>query len=126
MHAEQGFTLIEVLIALAIAVLALGAMYAVVAASINNTELSGKYAEAVSRARSHLAAIDQNTGSLAGSSEGDDGGGFRWKLLIKPLTSGPGSLTLYQVIVAVSWHQGKEMREVDLETRRLAAKPAAE
>jgi general secretion pathway protein I len=123
-----GFTLLEVVIALVIAGLALAALFGAGSTGLYATENARRAEEAVGRAQSHLAAIGSDPASVAGRSEGDDGGGFRWRLSVRPLASqqtllaGGGSLatrTLYDVEVAVSWKAGGKTRRVVLVTRRL-------
>jgi len=56
MRAERGFTLLEVLIAFAIAALALALLFRAASDGMLSVRTAGRYEEAVVRARSHLAA----------------------------------------------------------------------
>ena len=113
---EAGFTLLEVLIAFVIAALALGVMFDAALGGLRATETASRYQEALSLARSHLAAVA--AGPLAGrESSGEDGRGFRWSIRIRPLgtvpiPSGPdvapsqgpqAQATLYGISVIESW-----------------------
>ena len=134
-QAEAGFTLLEVLVALAIAIPALVLLYRQGAVAMGVTRTAAAYQEAISRAQSRLDALT-GTGLAAGEQAGDDGGGFRWRTRIAPVASvslpprpssrqmpGAGS-TLYAVAVEISWPGPMGMRRFLLETRRLGMAPA--
>lgn len=124
---EAGFTLLEVLVAFVIAAIALGALYQGAISGLLGARVATQYEEATSRARSHLAAIRQDTRLVPGDQSGDDGGGFRWRTRIavaqaapRPPASEPGTRlpTLYNVSVAISWG-ADAARAVQLDTQRL-------
>jgi general secretion pathway protein I len=126
MQAERGFTLLEVLVAFVIAALALGVLFQSIASGLGALSLADQYEQALSRARSRLAAV--GAASLQpGVQSGDDGGGFRWQSTVAPIASAPtgGSppeqLTLYRVGVVVSWHSLGRERQVNLESQRVAS-----
>jgi general secretion pathway protein I len=123
-----GFTLLEVVIALVIAGLALAVLFGAGSTGLYGTVNARRAEEAVERAQSHLAAVGSDPASIAGRSAGDDGGGFHWRLSVRPLASqqtllaGGRSLatrSLYDVEVAISWKAGGKTRRVVLVTRRL-------
>jgi prepilin-type N-terminal cleavage/methylation domain-containing protein len=121
MRAERGFTLIEVMVALIIAGLLMAAMFEAVTMALGAASHAARYEEAVSRCRSHLAALDPDIAKLAGVSQGDDGGGFHWHLDIRPMGNAspvPG-MALYDVAATISWHDGGAERAVTLDTQRL-------
>jgi general secretion pathway protein I len=134
MPAERGFTLLEVVVALVIAAAALGIMFRVAGEGLTSVRAADGYQDAVSRAKSHLAAVGRDAALLEGESEGDDGGGYAWHLRIAPLAAagadkGPQlvggeqaarQLVLYTVEVTVSWRDQTRQREVTLRTERLA------
>lgn len=84
---ERGFTLLEVLIAFAIAALALSVLFRATGSGLGSARAASRYEEAVVRARSHLAAITHDAALAAGDASGDDGGGFQWRLSVRPLAS---------------------------------------
>jgi general secretion pathway protein I len=136
---EAGFTLLEVLVALVIASLALGVLFSGALTGLRSAQLSGDYAQAVSRARSHLAAVGIGAPLAAGTQDGDDGGGFRWRVSVQPLAtitlaqqSGalgnggrPPRVALYAVGVIISWTKGGGVRHVELDSQRIGTAPAA-
>lgn len=135
MSDQRGFTLLEVLVALVIAAMALGVLFQTAGSGLLNVRTAGNYEEAISRARSHLAAIGNDVRLSSGELNGDDGGGYHWRIVIKPIAtsaapSGPAPtaesgeqvmprVTLFSVEVAISWMSDGQPREVTLRTERL-------
>jgi general secretion pathway protein I len=127
MREARGFTLLEVLIALVIAGMALGVMFAVASGSLHGSQVSARYEDAVVRARSHMA-MAANGGSLAaGNWSGDDGGGYQWHLRVTQIATGvtqqnDGSavpLALFGISVWITWGEGDNAREVRLDTEQI-------
>ena len=128
---QSGFSLLEVLIALVIAGMAMGVVFRAGAESVQATAVAARYQDAVSRARSHLDAA--GAAPAAGEQSGEEGGGFRWRTQVRAVGStaksdaagrpdtGAGTLTvtLYAVTAWVTWHEGSRNRQVRLDTQRL-------
>ncbi len=128
---QGGFSLLEVLIALLIAGIALGTVFQAAAETMRATTTSARYQQAVSRAVSHLDGAGANL--TVGEQEGDDGGGFHWHILVRPIASTgkqdasgkavPNTeglvVTLSTVEVAITWRDGRQNRSVSLTSRRL-------
>lgn len=135
---NAGFTLLEVLVAFAIAVPALALLYRQGTLSLGITQSSVAYQEAISRARSRLGAL-VDAAVVAGDQRGDDGGGYRWRTRIVPVATTPPprgtpqvpprdgafarGTTLYSVVVQIAWTGPRGTQFVALDTRRLG--PAA-
>ena len=124
-----GFTLLEVLVALAIAGLSLIVLFRAGGDGLVATDTATRAEEAVERAQSHLAALGHDVALAQGESEGDDGGGYRWRLRVEPAASWRSggvngipvsATTLFDVEVAISWPGGHHERSVVLRTRRIA------
>jgi general secretion pathway protein I len=128
MRDERGFTLLEVIVALVIAAMALGVLFRVGGEGMTSVRAADSYDEAVSRARSHLAALGRDPSLLEGDSAGDDGGGYAWHLHVAPIAAAqleagqpqPGAPQhiLYAVEVTISWRDQMRPREVTLRTER--------
>src|SRR5689334_19167158 len=123
---DNGFTLLEVLVALAIAALALITMFRAGGGGVVAVGAASRYGEAMQRAQSHLAALGRDTALLQGESEGDDGGGFRWRLRMAPIASWQAasagaatSATLFDIEVTISWPGVNGGRSISVRTRRL-------
>ena len=127
-----GFTLLEVVVAVAIAALALVALFQAGSAGLLTVNDATRVEEAVDRAQSHLAAFVGTGLITAGESEGDDGDGYRWRLssrqaAVQPLATGPSdvSMILYEVSVVVSWGGRARDHSVELQTERIRTVGAA-
>jgi general secretion pathway protein I len=132
-----GFTLLEVLIALAIAGIALGVLFSAGLTGVRATQAASHYEQAVARARSHLTLAVHASPLVAGDWQGDDGGGFTWHLRVAPITStavqplyavtprksSTFPISLYAVSVWIGWHDGERTREVRLDTDQIGQAP---
>jgi prepilin-type N-terminal cleavage/methylation domain-containing protein len=122
----RGFTLIEVLIALAIAGLGMAALLAAAGTGLGTVRLADRYVEAARRAQSHLALVGVAVPVAAGERWGDDGGGFSWRVKISPpvahatVPGGEPLPALYRVEVKVSWPEGGTAKSVTLRSERVA------
>src|ERR1700751_5735278 len=84
---KNGFTLLEVVVALAIAGLALVGLFRAGSGGLFAVDTAARAEEAVQRAQSHLAAIGRDAALVEGELTGDDGGGYRWSLSVRSLSS---------------------------------------
>ena len=133
MAREHGFTLLETVVALAIAGMALVALFQAGSSGVFAVDTASRAAEALERARSHLAAVDAGAAPVPGDTEGDDGGGYRWHLHVQPaatralsLQQGDpgGAATLLDITVSVTWPSHHHERAIVLTTQRVAASAA--
>src|SRR6478672_6567641 len=127
---DNGFTLLEVVIALSIAGLALVGLFRAGSGGLFAVDTAARAEEAVQRAQSHLAAVGRDASMTEGEYTGEDGGGYRWRLRVRPLAErqAPGqngvsqaSTTLLEVEVAISWPARSGERSVVLRTLRLGS-----
>jgi prepilin-type N-terminal cleavage/methylation domain-containing protein len=125
---SSGFTLLEVVVALAIAGLALVGLFRAGTGGLFAVDTAARAEEAVQRAQSHLAAVGRNAALTEGEFTGDDGGGYRWILRVRPIatrqTPGQGGIssttaTLFDVEVGIAWPASAGERSVTLRTLRL-------
>ena len=125
---SSGFTLLEVVVALAIAGLALVGLFRAGSGGLFAVDTAARAEEAVQRAQSHLAAVGRDAALVEGEFTGDDGAGYRWTLRVRPLTTRqslgedgitPTTTTLFNVEVAISWPALAGERSVVLRTSRL-------
>src|SRR6266853_1214208 len=86
-HRANGFTLLEVVIALAIAGLALVGLFRAGSGGLFAVDTAARAEEAVQRAQSHLAAVGRDAALVEGELTGDDGGGYRWALRVRPVAN---------------------------------------
>jgi general secretion pathway protein I len=132
---DNGFTLLEVVVALAIAALAIVGLFQAASGGLLAVNTAGRVEEAVQRAQSHLAAVGRSAALIQGEFTDDDGGGYRWRLRARPVgtrqvaaASGnpAASATLFDVEVAISWPGPRGERSVVLKTMRLSATASSE
>ncbi len=123
----RGFTLLEVMVAFAIAALALTVLTQAASHGTLATSASVHMQEAISRAQSRLAAA--TLAPHPGEQSGDDGGGFTWRTDVQTVATGAlrdheaVRSTLYHISVEIFWRLDGGQRQVRLDTMRLA--PAA-
>jgi general secretion pathway protein I len=113
---SAGFSLLELVVALSILALALGALYQATGGATRNVRADEKYAYGVELARSLLA--DNGRVPAGGKSEsGETSGGFSWYVETNPVnfarTSRPKTL-IHEIEVGVNWTDGGRRREVVL------------
>ena len=126
---QRGFTLIEVVVATAIAALALVGLFHVASGGIFAVDTASRVEDAVERARSHLAALGREAPLAEGEAEGDDGGGFRWRRAVHALArrappnglAGGATAQLMSVEIVISWREQGRRKAVTLTTLRLHA-----
>ena len=122
-----GFTLIEVLVAFAILVLALTALLRVFSTGLDSIGVAERYASATMLARSVLDEIGAEIPLVADELSGDAGDGFTWNVqiarsaVIAPNVDTDSWLVPYDVAVTVTWEGGGSLT---LTTLRLASEPA--
>jgi general secretion pathway protein I len=132
---NRGFTLIEVMIALAITLIAVAVLFGGIVSSLRAAQKTAALERAISRAESHLAAIgDQNL--VPGERRGEDGDGYRWRTNIAFLGSAPAPNTarkgpwargtgLFAVSITITWDEGSAEHSFVLDSARLAAVPGS-
>ena len=123
---QKGFTLLEVVVATAIAGLALAGLFKAGTAGVFAGNTASRVEEAVERAQSHLAVFGREGAVVASELEGEDGGGYRWRLRAIPLVAeqpaATGSATfisLFDIQVIIAWRSWGQDRSVLLTTRRI-------
>lgn len=116
MKTERGFSLLEMMVAMALLGLTLGALYQAASGATRNVRADERYAYAVEMGRSLLAEYSRVP--EGGLNESDvTPGGFRWRVTTVPITLGRGGLEtgiLQQIDVTVSWADGLRDREIQL------------
>ncbi|MFV8818306.1 type II secretion system protein [Haliea sp. E17] len=113
---QRGFSLLEMVVAIAILGLTLGALYQAAGGATRNVRTSERYAYGVELARSLLA---QNQLVPAGgvSDAGKTAGGFEWRVqsVPHPLQRGQlGNFHLHDIEIGVAWFDGSKRKEVVL------------
>ena len=130
--AQQGFTLIEVLVAFMILTLSLSVLFRIFSGGLNNVAVAGNYAQAVLVAESQLALVGHDEPLLVGQSYGEAGERFRWRRTIENYVpwEDDTALTLpvsaYHDTVQVSWTHNGRHQAITLNSLRVQKRPSAE
>ncbi len=123
---SRGFTLIEVLVALAVLALALGVLFQIFSTGLNNSRVAEAYAKATLLAQSKLASLGIEESLGEGENTGRFDEQFGWRVDVhghereeRPVGQ-VAPLKPYEVVVTVYWGETDEERSVSLTTLRLA------
>ena len=109
MSDERGFTLVELLVSLAILTIALAVLFGAISSSLDRTRRSRDDAVASSLVQSLLTRA--NAGPVApGDADGAYSNGFRWHLSVKRYGGTDDAkarhMSAYRVRATVSWPDG--------------------
>ena len=122
---EDGFTLLEVLVALVIALLAFAVIYRGAGEALRSDQIATRTLTALAHAQSRLTSLCRGGAIAAGTDGGDDGDGYQWATTITargsqvPATmnddqvivserTAPQRITLYDVVVEVTASDGRQ------------------
>ena len=120
---SQGFTLLEVLVALIIFALTFGVLAQIFQSGFRQSASAEATATAVLLARSQLARVGGDLPVTTGEASGETGDGFRWHTGIRPAEIEPQAedLALFLVEVTVAWGPPERERAITLSSLRLGA-----
>lgn len=121
MREEEGFTIIEALVALAILSIALVSLYGVGADTLNVSSHVAAMDRAALFAQSKLDTLALTSGPLPAHNEGDSDG-FYWTVTAENISNNaPWSRqALQDVKLTVRWQDGTNARSLTVDTRHLA------
>lgn len=113
---SQGFSLLEMLVAVSILALALAVIYQAASGATRNVRTDERYAYAVELARS-LLAVHSKVPASGVDAQGETAGQFSWRVNSNPVDL-PGNRlpagSLHEIQAAVSWRDGRKKRELVL------------
>ena len=113
---SRGFSLLEMLVALSILAMSLGALYQAVSGATRNVRSDERYTYAVELARS-LIAVNAQVPLSGARDSGETEGGFLWQVQSYPLGQNITGLpdgALQDLAVEVAWMDGSKRRQVIL------------
>ncbi len=128
-QSQQGFSLLEILIAFSILALSLGILLNIFSSGLRHSIVSEEYQQALIIAESKLASVGIEEELQEGEDQGTVQEKYFWRVKIVPfdleeqeLTADKITVSPYQVNVTVEWNAGKNNRQIELTTLRLAKK----
>jgi general secretion pathway protein I len=127
---QQGFSLLEILIAFSILALSLGILLKIFSAGVNTAEVAEDYTAAVQIAQSLMAKAGVETPLQADQSSGLENEKYHWLVEVSPFEFNPDNVEptaitalLFKVKVIVSWgDDNTDDRQVELTTLKLINK----
>jgi len=123
---EEGFSLVEIVVALAILSLSLGILLSVISDGIRRADQAKRMNEAGSMVQSLLAKVGAELPLGQGQINGEFGNGFHWRVTIEAYGDRTDRLQqplgAYSVLAEVLWNDGLEVRSVALRSLRLGPK----
>jgi general secretion pathway protein I len=123
---EAGFTLIEVIVAIAILSTGLGILLSTMSHSLQQVAQAEKMAEAGSLAQSLIAGVGTELPFREGESGGQFPNGYRWHLAMHqygdPKERDVWPVGAYTISAEITWADGPHLRFYSLSTLRLGPK----
>lgn len=122
---QQGFTLIEVLVALTILSLSLAIIFAGFSSGLRAKRMAVDYQQATVLAESKLNSIGIETPVVEGQTVGRFDDRFRWQVVVARYQEdgrdelGQGKIQPLEVTVTVFWGTSSDGRSVSLKTLKL-------
>ncbi|HEX4303130.1 MAG TPA: type II secretion system protein [Rhizomicrobium sp.] len=117
---QRGFTLVELLVSLAILSVALAVLFGAISSSLDRVRVGRDDALASALVQSLIARAGTERPLAPGEASGTYSNGYRWDLLVRPYGSDADAkawrMTAYQIVATVSWRDG-----ADSHARRLTA-----
>lgn len=108
----RGFTLVELLVSLAILSIALAVLFGAISDSLDRARKGRDEALAASLVQSLLARAGSERALDAGDASGVYSNGFRWRIIVSPYGNGDDakarSVLAYLVRATVSWRDGAQ------------------
>ena len=130
MNKQQGFSLLEILIAFSILALSLGILLKIFSAGVNTAVVAEDYTAAVQIAESLMAKTGVETPLQPGQDSGLENEKYHWLVEVSPFVFNPENVdattikaVLFKVKVIVSWgDDNANDRQVELTTLKLINK----
>lgn len=125
---QQGFSLLELLIAFSILALSLSILLKIFSGGVNTAAIAEEYTDAVQIAESLMARAGVETPLQLGETNGQEKDKYNWRVVISPYQFNPDNVDIstvqaefFKVDVTVTWGESDE-RQLELTTVRLVNK----
>jgi general secretion pathway protein I len=118
---EEGFTLLEMMVALAILVVSMGLLFKLIGTDLERTREASRQTEAAALLQSLLARSEVSP--QTGTSTGAFADGFSWKLAVQPYGGeGPRAVDAVSIAATISWQHGAQIENRSLVAYRVVPK----
>lgn len=131
MRSEKGFTLLEIMVALAILGIALTVILQQFSVGLKSARISREYTTALIHAREKLEEFCLLKELSEEEESGEFEDGYSWRVVVAPFEEEEGKkeastefllLTMYTITSMVSWEAGSKEKKVELATVRIVPK----
>jgi general secretion pathway protein I len=126
---QNGFTLLETLVAMMILSIALVIIFQQFSGALNAGHTSKSHTLAVWHAREKMDELLLHETLSEEIQEGDFGDGYRWRYRIEPANSDSQlnleGVATFTISVRVSWKQGQKTKNMEISTLALAKSPTS-
>ncbi|MBI1992971.1 MAG: type II secretion system protein [Deltaproteobacteria bacterium] len=123
---KRGFTLLEVVVAMAIVGLGVMTLFEALSAGLRLETRSSDQTKAITYSRQAIDGFLIRRGIRDGGEEGSAGGGYRWSVEVRPFQESPQLSSvrwdLKEVRLRMRYREGEREQEVELKTLRLLKK----
>jgi general secretion pathway protein I len=121
---SEGFTLIEVLVALAVVAASLAAIGSLIATSVRGARAIEQHVALVERARAIMAALPRRDELAIGQTAGEIAG-YRWQIAVLPYPTGQvGAASQWVPRTVVTTVRSRSGTALQLHTVRLVRRPS--
>lgn len=125
LHSQRGFTLVELLVSLAILAVALGVLFTSISGALDRARESKNEMVATSLVQSLIARAGTERTLQDGTTSGAYTNGFAWRLRVSPYGDDDDrkawQVAAYVVEASVSWRHGNDTHTRRLTTLRIVA-----
>jgi len=130
LRSEKGFTLLEIMVAVAILGIALTVILQQFSAGLKTVMISREYTNALIHAREKLEEFCLEKEVSEKEESGDFEDGYKWRVVISPFEEEGKEeedtefllLRMYTITSMVNWDAGGKERKVELATLKIAPK----
>ncbi len=121
---QQGFSLLEVLVAFSVLSISLAAISEVFSTGIRGAVTSGHYQIANSLAASKLAELRGQPSLPLGIEEGEFDNGYNWRIVVNKANWADQTLPFmaYDITLVVSWRERGIVKSISVKTAQLGSR----